>query len=278
MAVAAVIACAGGAQAQPEPREARAPHTSVELVAASEAFDAKGELWVGVRFRLDKDWHLYWRNPGDSGAPPTVAWRLPRGVTAGDVVWAAPERIALGPIVNYGYYGDVVLPVRLKRAAGTRGPLVVGADLKWLVCHEICVPGKASLALSVPVPTADRAQVAGWRQRIDQARSREPKPAPSAWRTVTTSLRDHFVVRIDLDRPAEPAMFFPIDAGLLNESAPQGVTAKERTIEFMLKKSDQLVTEPRTLTGVVTLKSGASFVVTAPVGRTAGSGQGKQEE
>jgi thiol:disulfide interchange protein DsbD len=248
------------------PREVRAQHTSVELIAGGEGFDAQGEMWVGIRFRLDPEWHVYWQNPGDSGAPPTVTWRLPQGVTAGEFTWPTPERIPLGPIVNYGYMGDVVLPVRLTaRPAAARARDAVGADLKWLVCHEICVPGKASLRLALPLSAADRAQVGDWRRRIDAARASGPKRAPPGWRAEATSLREEFVVRITMAGPAGPAVFFPVDAGLINESAPQGMKTEGRMLEFRLKKSDQLTTEPKALKGVVALKSGASYVVTAPV-------------
>lgn len=273
---AATVVSVGAAAAQVPPREAKGQHTAVELIAAAEGFDRSGELWVGLRFRNDPDWHIYWQNPGDSGGPPTVTWRLPQAVAAGDIVWPTPERITLGTIVNYGYYGDVVLPVRLEGPAGKPASGIIGADLKWLVCHDICVPGRASLGLSLPLAEGQRLLVAGWKQRIDQARAREPKAAPAAWRAEARSVGDDFVVRIETDRAAGPAVFFPLEAGLVNESAPQGVKAEGRALEFRLRKSDQLLSEPKDLKGVVALESGASFVVTAPVRQAARSSGGEE--
>src|SRR5262249_10949749 len=95
-----------------------APHIQVELVAESESARPGSALWVGLRMVLEKGWHVYWRNPGDSGLPPSLKWDLPAGVSAGPIEWPTPERIAFGPLVNYGYEGEVLLPAKLDIAEG----------------------------------------------------------------------------------------------------------------------------------------------------------------
>ena len=52
-------------------------------------------------------WHTYWQNPGDSGLPTTLAWKLPPGVTAGPIQWPAPKALPVGPLINHGYEGEV---------------------------------------------------------------------------------------------------------------------------------------------------------------------------
>ena len=64
---------------------------------------------VAVRQQIAEGWHTYWRNPGDSGGPTTLNWRLPPGVEAGDIVWPLPTRQRLMSLVNYGYSGEVYL-------------------------------------------------------------------------------------------------------------------------------------------------------------------------
>src|SRR5512139_3425212 len=144
-------------QAGPPARQVSAPHVRVELIADSVAPVKGRPVWIGVWFVLEPGWHVYWQNPGDSGGPPTIAWHLPRGVTAGDIQWPAPERIEAGPIVNYGYQGEVVLPVPLRVAPEAAAGFTVGASIKWLVCRDMCLPGKADLELNLPLamdPTA----------------------------------------------------------------------------------------------------------------------------
>jgi DsbC/DsbD-like thiol-disulfide interchange protein len=129
------------AETPQSPRLVQVPQGTIELIVSSARVLASGDIDAALRFRLQDGWHIYWRNPGDSGGPPTLRWSLPAGVTAGEIAWPTPERIPAGPLVNYGYDGDVVLPVSLRvtPAAGSR-PLAIGVDVRWLVCKDICVP------------------------------------------------------------------------------------------------------------------------------------------
>uniref|UniRef100_UPI00257D141E protein-disulfide reductase DsbD domain-containing protein n=1 Tax=Brevundimonas sp. TaxID=1871086 RepID=UPI00257D141E len=109
---------------------------------------------VAVRQQIAEGWHTYWRNPGDSGGPTTLNWRLPPGVEAGDIVWPLPTRQRLMSLVNYGYSGEVYLPVPIEIPAsarpGTTLPLV--ADALFLVCSDqMCVPVQMSLRLDLPI-------------------------------------------------------------------------------------------------------------------------------
>ena len=275
-AAAGFVLTAGSAagQAPVAARTARAAHTTVELITAGGALE-QGAVVAGIRFRLDAGWHLYWLNPGDSGNPPTVRWQLPDGWSAGDFEWPVPERIPLGPLVNYGYHGDVVLPVRLNPPGSGVGRALVSATLKWLVCQEICVPGQARLTLAlaptgasgsswVPVADQDRAQVGAWRAAIDAARRRVPRPVPAAWRVTAASRGDTFVVTLVLDRAAPTrAIFFPLELNQVNDSAPQQVSAAGREMRLTLRKSDLLTALPGTLRGVVAFSGDEGYVVAA---------------
>src|SRR5215471_9496414 len=81
------------AWAQPVP----ARHSQVELMARPAAVTPGAELQLGVHFVLEKGWHIYWINPGDSGQPPAFQWQLPAGFTAGEVRWPHPERMQSNP-------------------------------------------------------------------------------------------------------------------------------------------------------------------------------------
>jgi hypothetical protein len=138
-----------------------------------------------------------------------VRWQLPDGVRAGEIVWPAPERIPAGTLVNYGYSNGVVLPVPLTIARGVAGRVTVGLQVKWLVCQELCVPGQARLELKLPLGAAEKAEVSGWKRLIDQARAREPQPAPAAWNARAASQKDDFVITIDTG--AREQGVFPIE-------------------------------------------------------------------
>jgi thiol:disulfide interchange protein DsbD len=61
-----------------------------ELIAEPAAIKAGEPFWVGVRLRIKDHWHVYWRNPGDSGEAPTIVWQLSPGFAAGPIAWPTP--------------------------------------------------------------------------------------------------------------------------------------------------------------------------------------------
>src|ERR1700685_3110278 len=78
-----LLLCAAGTQAAATP----IPHGTLELVAENQWIAAGHDFHLGLHFQLEKGWHIYWVNPGDSGEPPRVRWQLPPGVSVGAVEW-----------------------------------------------------------------------------------------------------------------------------------------------------------------------------------------------
>src|SRR5437899_4320345 len=143
---------AAAAVAEPTP----GPHVTAELVADHAAVAPGQTIHLALRQRIEKHWHTYWKNPGDSGEPPRFAWTLPAGWTTGQVVWPAPGRIPVGPLMNYGYSGEVLLPIPLTAPAGARpgDTAKLAAHVQILVCAEICVPEDKDVSLTLPVTAA----------------------------------------------------------------------------------------------------------------------------
>lgn len=248
----------------PPVRQVTTAQATVELIAG---VATASEVWVGLRFQLQDRWHIYWRNPGDSGGPPTVTWQLPEGVTASDIIWPMPSRLPLGPLMNYGYQGDVTLPVRLTLDARARAAssLPIRADVTWLVCREVCLSGKGILAMALPLSASDGTNAADWSRRIEAARAAEPQPAPPTWRTSVRSEKEHFLLTVITDQPAESAFFFPLVESQIDDAFKQEVTTTGHSIQLRLRKSNQLMTDPRSLKGVLALASGTHVEINAPV-------------
>jgi thiol:disulfide interchange protein DsbD len=263
---AALVTVPAIAQA-PNARQVKTPQVTVELIANVLSVPTTSDIWIGVRFRLQERWHIYWRNPGDSGGPPTVTWQLPAGVTAGEFVWPMPSRLPLGPLMNYGYEGDVVLPVRLKLDARARAArsLTIRANVTWLVCREVCLSGKGTLVLPLPLASTEKGNAGDWSRRIEAARATEPRPAPPSWRASAKSEKEHFVLTVDLDRAAESAFFFPLVESQIDDSTKQEAKIMGKSVQLRLRKSTQLMKDPESLKGVLALASGTHFEINAPV-------------
>ena len=268
----ALSACPPIARAQDVglPRSADAPHVAVDLIADKSAGRAGG-YWLGVRFVLDPGWHLYWVNPGDSGSAPEAEWHTPPGTQVAPFEWPVPVVFRADGLVNYGYSGTVVLPARATVAAGARPDGSVSVTLRWLVCRDMCVPGRARLTLSLPTSEPAAGRTPDWDAAIERARSLVPPPAPADWAADAISTSDSFVVTVRTGGPESAGEFFPIEPGLINDSHPRQAGSTPDGIRWTLRKSDQLGRDPASLRGVVTLGGGRAFVVSAPVTRSAQS-------
>ncbi len=149
------------------PGPIKAQHLTVEMVSLAPAIAPGGTLQAGLVFTLEEHWHVYWINAGDSGDPPKVTWTLPPGITAGPMQFPIPSRLPLPPLMDFGYEDAVVFPIQLTAAPKLKpGPVHLDALVSWLVCREVCIPGKAHLGLNLTVdPRRHRARAAHRRPR-----------------------------------------------------------------------------------------------------------------
>jgi thiol:disulfide interchange protein DsbD len=154
---------------------ARTEHLEASLLADHRSVRTGDRIWVGLRFDIIPHWHVYWRNPGDSGTAPRIRWRLPEGWEAGEIRWPVPARIPVGPFVNYGYERSVTLmvPIRVGPVEAGR-TLALEADARWLVCREECIPEEAVLDLGLEGATAASEPDSEAAAHFERVRSRWP--------------------------------------------------------------------------------------------------------
>ena len=125
---------------------------SVKMAAEEPTVQPKKAFWVAFDFTIAKDWHLYWKNPGDAGQGPIVRWTLPQGFTASELVFPAPERYEIDDAVVYGYSNRLILLSKIIPPEDIAGKTVdIKADVDWFGCSTTCVPGTASFLLQLPV-------------------------------------------------------------------------------------------------------------------------------
>ena len=176
----------GIAHAQERPAQGR--HVSISLVAETRSIVPGRSFHLALRQQIEAGWHTYWLNPGDAGLPTTIDWSLPADFKAGAILWPQPERIAYGPVVDYGYENEVLLPVDIDVPStvplGTN--VVIAGHASWLVCSDTCVPEDARLSISVPVAAETEADP-DWAERLASVRARlplrNPFPTTNTWRS-----------------------------------------------------------------------------------------------
>ena len=111
---------------------------------------------VGVLLEMAPGWHVYAKDPGETGLPTELAWSSPAG-SVEELPWPAPESFTDTELelASNGYSGQVVLPARVTfRAGGERRVRVEG---EVLACKESCIPGSFVLErnLAAPATSAD---------------------------------------------------------------------------------------------------------------------------
>ena len=249
---------AGGAAAN----VVRTDHVTAELVAERSAVQPGGSLQIGLRLQHIPQWHTYWRNPGDSGLPTRIEWQLPAGATVGEIEWPAPKRLPIGPLVNYGYEGELLLPLRFSAPADARpgSDLRLRARADWLVCHDVCIPESADLELLLPVVAAEVTPGAtAWTAQFEQAAAQRAQPLRGWSAQLQRSGRD-LLLTLESDRPQDSATrpaveVFPFDEQLI-ETAFHELHATPRGYALRLRLLPD-AQPPQTLQGVVVAQGGS---------------------
>jgi thiol:disulfide interchange protein DsbD len=244
-----------------------APHVKVSLVAdqesvSSDAAHTAVPPHVGLLFDLEPGWHVYWTNAGDSGEPPEVKWTLPAGVTVGPLQFPAPKRLPLGPLMDFGYEGQVLFPAEL-HAGNPQREVPIAADVRWLVCRQACVPGKAHLTIELPVGTGSASAAAPLFQKTFAAM---PKVLPARAKAIFTRVPNGFQLAVLTGKRVEVAQFFPGDQNVIANAAPQPVTPREDGAVIALTQDENLQKTPGALGGIVLLADGTSYLVRAQQG------------
>ena len=243
-----------------------APVIHVSLLAEPESIAPGQQFWVAVRFQMEKGWHIYWINPGDSGEPPRIQWRLPAGFQAGELRWPHPERLVTKYSTDYGYADQMLLlaPIRPPAGLAPGAKVNLAGTVKWVVCREVCIPGKTEVALSLPVKQEQRPRPQPNRP-FEDARKRIPQPAPAHWRARARAEKNEIVLSIETGQPIAQAEFFPLQAQQIENAAPQVITALPQGLRLRLKKSEQFLKPLANLKGVIVFSSGKAYVIDAPV-------------
>ena len=254
---------------------ATAPHLTVQLVVPPAQIYSGQHFTAGLYFKLAPGWHVYWSNPGDSGLPPTIDWKLPAGITSGPLQFPAPQRLPLGPLMDFGYQNQVLFPIPITVASSFKpsGPTTsLGGNVTWLVCREVCIPGKATLSVSRPAlsstPTTP-GTIAADQQLLEQFRSTLPQPLPSADQARFEPISQGFTLTVQTGRREQSAEFFPADPGILANAAPQPVQAFGNGIKLTLTKDSSLAATPKQLSGVLVLSDGRAYSIHASPGSLA---------
>ena len=218
-------------------------HVEAELVTATTAAQPGKPLAVALRLKMIPRWHTYWRNPGDSGQPTAIDWTLPPGWSAGPILWPHPQRLPAGPLLNFGYEGEVLLLTDINVPANASGTATLAAQVSWLVCNEErCIPEDAALTLTLPVGIGE---ASSWATAIANARAALPVNAEAigVWRFAARSEAGR--VELEIVPPAditlESLVYFPFDEGKIQNAGAQSFERRGDGFALSIPRAQQPV-------------------------------------
>lgn len=137
------------------------PRVEVELLFDASTAQPGDEIAVGARFVIDPEWHVYWRNSGESGL--STEFTVDAGlVEPGPMYWPAPQLFVdkSGEVATFGYADEVMFTRTAKVPADAEGQIEVVATVDYLACKVDCIPGRHEL------------------KRVLQIGERKPTPLP----------------------------------------------------------------------------------------------------
>jgi thiol:disulfide interchange protein/DsbC/DsbD-like thiol-disulfide interchange protein len=248
-----------------------APYVEAELISEVTAAQVGRPLALGVRMKTDEGWHVYWKYAGDSGSAPKFKWKLNGATIEPPVDWPVPERIAVGPLMNYGYGGETLFIVTIPAdKIDSSGELQVFLDAEWLVCKEECIPGNGELSLRLPasgsVSQTAESQRSKWHPLFESTRAKLPVLRTDI---PVSSHFDNNSYVISFTPPFSPrdgfhVDFFPDVGDIIENAAPQKLTFDGKEHHLLIERN--AIEEPLSprLSGILVSNQGWSVDGTSP--------------
>ena len=201
----------------------RTEQIEVELIAETTNVVPGQTFWLAIRLDPIEHWHTYWKFGGDSGeATEATDWQVPPGTEIGAIQWPIPEWTPFlgSDLVTFTYEREVLLPIPVTVPADYSGnSFDLSTHIAWQVCEEICIPGAADFALSLPVGETLQFDTR-WQQAFSE--TRDMLPIPIGQHNLQAAFNDHdgkinVMVGADseLFADADEAWFFPTERRIM---------------------------------------------------------------
>lgn len=251
-------------------------HVKVNLLQEEETIQPGRPFWVALHLELEKDWHVYWKNPGDAGIPLKVEWILPAGFEAGPLQWPFPEKFTAADMVGFGYTSEVTLLSQVTPSAqlDPNAKIDLQAKINWLVCSSLtCQPGSATVMLPLMVSNEKPPIKAQFAAIFQQARAKIPQT-----HIEVKTIRKQGIVQLEVPQDTREQAdireveFFPEQQNVIDHSIEPTVdTSSGKSNRYLvnLKGSDEIGAGSQYLKGVLVLhkQNGAqeAFDVDSPI-------------
>lgn len=195
-------------------------HARVDLVAEQAVVIPGSTVRGALTLDIDDHWHVYWKNPGDSGLPAEIFWDEAKTVQTGAFQWPVPHPQPIETLMNYGFEDRLVLPFDIQVPEDASGAIELRGSVQYLICLDICIPEEAPVQLVLPVGHAPKksmsAEAFAWADaHMPMSIAGQAVIDRSAGETWRLSIQDE-IVRAAFDGEIADVRFFPHDHQILH--------------------------------------------------------------
>ena len=232
-------------------------HAKVSLVKYNFSENGVEHNLIGIKMDMQKNWHTYWKNPGDSGGPIKVKWSHEENLVISDIFWPTPSLIPYDPLMTYGYKDFVIFPFKLENSGNSNAPIT--ANIDFLICDDICVPEKAYIETTIDEIVAD-INLQQWFAEV-----------PTQTLPAKVSLdNEHIEIRFSNNDLLGSAIFFINDADIVEHASEQVLIKEENNWLLKIKKL-QNIKQLNNISGVLAFDNGDAFIIDAEIETTSSS-------
>lgn len=228
-------------------------HASVEILIESKEIYTNENLVLGIRFDLEPGWHVYWKNPGDSGLPPDINWVTEDGARLDKILWPAPEKTPENPLMTYGYYNELVLPLIFKIDKKFSEFKESSIEINFLICELICIPEQVIINFDAKDYTDEdikrsRNILSSWYTKIPKDDKIE----------IYAEASDSFLSLswVNEDNNTSGAYFYPDAGGLIRYAAKQLYVEENKTSKIIIERPPSYLPGILEASGVLEINSG----------------------
>jgi len=226
-------------------------HANVSLVKYENTQGNQNKNLIGIRMDMQKNWHTYWKNPGDSGGPIKVKWSHDYNISISELYWPTPSLIPYEPLMTYGYKNFVIFPFEIINSNNKNS--VIEASIDFLICDDICVPEKAFIKTNLQDIETDNS-LYDWFLSV-----------PAQTLPVKASLDEDFInIRFSSPFNVISAIFFVDDQDIVEYASEQILSKEENNYLLRVKKIEDVELLDN-LTGVISINNNESFIINAEI-------------
>ena len=225
-------------------------HAEVSLVKFNSA-SASSKNLIGIKMDMQKNWHTYWKNPGDSGGPIDVKWNTDKNLSINNIKWPSPQLIPYEPLMTYGYKDFVIFPFEYSKSDDLNSNIEINVD--FLICDDICVPEKAFLKTSYNDIKVDPL-LSDWNNMV-----------PSVVLPVIAKINQDFIeIRFSSNNSIDKINFFIESQNIVNHASEQILIKEENNWLLKVALIDNYK-EFKNLNGVLSINDTENYLIQTPI-------------